>query len=460
MKNKQTLFIFGFALIIRISYLVFFVQETEDLYFPDSMTYIELAKMIAAGETGSQRYKELDSERVPFYPLFVASVYRLLGENNWYVVILQLLLDCLTCLVIAKTASLIHKKLYLVAGILAGINLNIIVHGAIIGTDTFFLFPYSLLLLFLTKYLKYGHRTDLALMGLFFAVSLLTRSVLLYALPVLIYALVHKEFFHKKINLYALTSKMILFLAVVLIVVLPRFIQNKMNYGHISLVSQTGTHALNWVVPLAKEQSMGLTFESAQKETIQNYNQYLLGTGQKEPEKLFEKSDLQQKYAIIELRNLGFYNLIKAWVLGSLTNTFVPSSHAVPAVAKMERPSFYSTQGNSFTEKLFNYLGNVNSIAYLGIIFVSLGTTVVFFMLSCFGIITCFVKKYEISDVFVSNAVLVYLLFIGYFYFVTGPVIGVKYRLPIEPFMMIFAAIGMRVLFNIMKKTRQALCVE
>jgi hypothetical protein len=132
------------------------------------------------------------------------------------------------------------------------------------------------------------------------------------------------------------------------------------------------------------------------------------------------------------LFELGFLNMLKAWVVGSTINLLAPSVAYTPALRSMEHPSFYETEGNGIVEKLFNYIKNSNGFLYLSILAVGTIISIIFTMLALIGV-------FKMISALPPITVTTLLLLVGYFFAITGPIIGVKYRLPIEPILILFA---------------------
>ena len=108
------------------------------------------------------------------------------------------------------------------------------------------------------------------------------------------------------------------------------------------------------------------------------------------------------------------------------------SSDLAPALRAMEHPSFYETEGNGIVEKLYNYIKNSSGFLYLLILAVGTIISVIFTMLALVGV-------YKMISELPPITVTTLLLLVGYFFAITGPIIGVKYRLPVEPILTLFA---------------------
>ena len=145
---KDVTLLFLLALMVRVSYAILFV-EIEYLLSEDQMGYIQLAQQLPiSGFLG------LTPERVPGYPLFISSIYSIFGESVWNIISIQILLDSVSCVVIALMAKSLFVKGFWIAGVLSVINLNMVILSASLLTDTLFLFLFILFVFSLLQYLQ------------------------------------------------------------------------------------------------------------------------------------------------------------------------------------------------------------------------------------------------------------------------------------------------------------------
>ena len=82
----------------------------------------------------------------------------------------------------------------------------------------------------------------------------------------------------------------------------------------------------------------------------------------------FENDSYKMQVAKEILTELGLVNILHSWTVGSAINLISPSVAFAPIVRKIEHPSFYAVPGSGVTEKLLNYISNMNGMLYLFII--------------------------------------------------------------------------------------------
>jgi hypothetical protein len=151
----------------------------------------------------------------------------------------------------------------------------------------------------------------------------------------------------------------------------------------------------------------------------------------------FKNSSYQMQAAKGLLTELGLLNMLQAWTVGAIINLISPSVAFAPIVREMDHPSFYATPGDGAIEKLFNYIVNTNGLLYLSIMIVGTIMSLVFLIFTMLGIYRM-IKSRWFVEIGNREALIFFLFVVIYFIAITGPIVGVKYRLPIEPIMTVF----------------------
>ena len=442
MTIKRALLIFIIALTVRVVYAWFFI-DTSSLTHEDQALYINLGQNMAqTGEflkiVGDGYTTDWVTSRVPGYPQFLAVIYTLFGENNMAVVWVQVIIDSLTCVVIGLIAESIVSRGFLIAGLISAINLNMIILSGMILTDTLFLFLFSLFILFAFNYLKHLTKLQLFLAVSFLSLATLVRSVS-YFLIVLLLLLLIFELVRRKVKLKQILYTVLIYLIPVVIALGPLHHRNYDKYNSFLLVSQGGKHTLKWVVPAVYQYSGQGSYQEGQllakdyfEDSMRRDNLQMVTN---DP---FKNSSYQMQAAKGLLTELGLFNIVHAWSAGAIINFLSPSAAYAPVVRAMDHPSFYATSGDGAIEKLINYITNTNGFIYLMIIVVGSLISLIFLVVSMFGLYKMLrlpqLGKGGREIVLFSSFVVIYFIAI------TGPIVGVKYRLPIEPIMTMFFA--------------------
>jgi len=278
------------------------------------------------------------------------------------------------------------------------------------------------------------------------ALATFIRPVSYYLIPILFFLLVLWWLVYKKeslLNVSFLSSICLLIVAVILGGIHYR---NYTVYNSTSFVSQSGTHLLYWVVPAVYQYSGQGSYQNGKEWANQSLKRAMFHDKIKVlPTNKFQSSEYMVGVAKVALMELGALNVIKAWFAGSVINIFSPSIAYAPFVRNMDHPSFYETTGNGMVEKLFNYINNVDGLFYLSLLILGGIFSSIFILLAMIGLGKMCITKDTFCGIKSNIAPVVFMVFIvGYFLAITGPIVGVKYRLPIEPILTIFVVYGLK----------------
>jgi 4-amino-4-deoxy-L-arabinose transferase-like glycosyltransferase len=423
LKNSALLFIF--ALLVRGVYTFIFV-EIEFLTSEDQMGYIQYAKEIL-----HNGFLGITSERVPGYPFFISVISSVFGESLWNVIAIQVLLDSASCILIAIMAKVLFGAGFWIAGVMSAINLNMIIISNALLTDTLFLFLFTVFLFALIKFIQNERIGWFIIFVTFLSLSALVRPASYYLIPLLLISVVIWRLWLRD-NLLKVGMLSLLYLLIASVLLGGIHQRNLQEYGSKAFVSQSGTHLLGWVVPATYQYSGQGSYQEGQKLARDKLNLSLRKDQLDDvPSNPFESSLYKSSVAKGIFIEFGYIKTLKAWFVGSAVNLFAPSVAYAPALRSMEHPSFYETKGNGIVEKLENYIKSSNGLLYLSIL--TLGT-----IISLLFNLTAFIGAYKMALVVPNITLTKLIIIIGYFLAITGPVIGVKYRLPIEPILIMF----------------------
>ena len=435
MNIRRSIIIFVVALTLRLIYLAVNCGAPDDFKAPDSVMYEQLADTFL--ETGGFNRAEgvPETERVPGYIAYLALFHLFAGDSPLWPVLGQLIINSLTCVLIALLAAQLKPQLFLLTGILAALNLNMIANSAIILTDTLFLAFFTAMLVAMACYIQKPNTMNAALAGICLGLALLTRSVVMFFPPVLLLSLLLAAWF-KRISIGRVAGHVTVCTLTIALLIFPLIQRNVNEFGHYGLVTQGGAHSLYWIVPLAREYADGVPMAETQKEMRDRMGIHLKKKGLKElPVNPFERNALFMPVAKNAILELGAWKIIKAWAVGSAINISAPAIISVPLVSKMERPSFYETAGDTPIAKIINYFTKTSSRLFVVLILLAGFATALARVLQLVGLF-----RIGRSQGLPSAPCLFLIATAVYFLAVTGPVTGVKYRLPIEPFLVILLA--------------------
>lgn len=180
--ERLSLVVFAVALTVRV---LFLVAPPAPEWKPDSQAYDMLAMGLLDGKGYVNSRGEATSWLPPGYPLFLAAVYWAIGRNLDAVRLAQAILDATTCLIVYVLAFRIFgNRVALVAAGLATFSLGLLSAARLILTESLFTFLVALSVLMLHAGLARPSRTALGGAGFALGLGTLTKGTLL--LPTLL----------------------------------------------------------------------------------------------------------------------------------------------------------------------------------------------------------------------------------------------------------------------------------
>jgi len=435
--HRVLLIVFGIAVVIRLLNLATLptdpatlLQEDASLYWAGAAVFVDHGSFSIVTEKGLIPH----TERVPGYMLFLAAVRAVFGDSLFAALIVQSLIDGLTCVLTAWMAAQLSPRLVLPTGMLAALWPNLIIHSGTILSDSQFLFLFTVMLASACRFLQDGAPRWAAAAGLALGLAILTRPVA-QLLPVLMVPAAFLLPLRHGRGLGAATLATILFLACALAPLLPLLHRNYDRSDALALTSQSGAHLLGWVAPLVRRAADGTPREIGATELRTEALERLGAKGRN----LDEMNDFEQSriLALIGLEAIGRYPIsaiIKAWLNGAAINLGAPAVAIDVRVRALPHPSFDATQASSLPQQVTNFLTQA-SAAYLLIMGGGIALSLIALGLQAYGVVGL-ARAAPWAAVFA-------LLCIGYFLALNGPVGSPKYRLPFEPVLIILTALAL-----------------
>ena len=435
--------VFLLALLVRLINLAFLTGNQSFFAETDAFAYWKLGAGLARPESfWSTLLAETD--RMPLYPLLLGGIRHIFGDDPRMVAILQAVIDAGTCALIAALGALISPLVGLIAGILAALSVTLIVFSTQILTETASLFFFTLMLLAGARFLRHPTNALAIIAGLAGGIAAATRPavapLLAAAVPlVLVIALIQRRGFA------AALAAALLFAVGAATPIAPVLLRNVIHYGSFSLTTQTGHHLADWIVPLVTERADGTPYQKTVDRMEALYAQRAQTTlcaprklecstehdlnGQTNP---FQRAAVKSEVAREAMARLPLSAYAKAWLEGMVVNLASPALLIDPRVRALPKPSFYNTPGASLWEKTRAYLFD-DPAAYQVLLIVGLVAMLPILMLEAAGFVML-ARTLPWAAVFAGGV-------LAYFLLLNGPVATPKYRLPMEPVLIVLAAI-------------------
>jgi hypothetical protein len=327
----------------------------------------------------------------------------------------------------------------LIAGILAALSVTLLVFSTQILTETLSLFFLTSMLLAGAHFLRSPTPGLALLAGVAGGLALATRPAVALlvaaAVPlVFVIAMVRRRGFAAALAAAAL------FAAAAAAPTAPLLARNVIHYGHFSLTSQTGDHLAAWIVPLVTQRAHGTPYQVTRDRMDGQYRQTLAARGLAADANPFVRAAVKAEIARDEMARLPPTAYANAWLEGMAVTLGAPALIADPRVRALPKPSFYDTPGASLWEKtrvyLFDDPGRYQLLLVAGLL-----TTLAFLALEAVGFVML-ARTLPWAAVFAGGMV-------AYFLLLSGPVATAKYRLPMEPVLIVLAAIPLARLIRI-----------
>jgi 4-amino-4-deoxy-L-arabinose transferase-like glycosyltransferase len=338
-------------------------------------------------------------------------------------------IDAGTCTLIAALGALLSPAIGWVAGILAALSVTLVVFSSQILTDTLFLFFFTLTLLAGAHFLRRPSRWLALLAGFAGGLALATRPtiavLLAAAVPlVLVVVLAHRR------GLVAALAATALFTLGAAAPIVPTWLRNVVQYGSLGLTTQAGEHLASFIVPLVTQRANGTPYQTTVDRMGALYRQRVAELGTETNP--FRLAALKSEVAREEMAHLPLGAYVKAWLEGMVVNLAAPALTGDPRMRALPKPSFYNTPGASLWEKARAYLlddpGWYQVLLVAGII-----GMLPFLVLEAVGFVM--LARMQPWAAVLGAGILAYFLLLS------GPVATPKYRLPMEPVLIVLAAI-------------------
>ncbi len=430
----------GAALVVRLAYtLITYASLGPDgLLGPDSSFYLSYGRGLAAridgGALNDWAWLGPDTGLMPFYPWFLAVANLLAGGATPLLAVLaQGVIDALGCALIAALAGRLDGALVVPAGILAALNPTSVVMSGLVYTDTLFLFFVVCGLLSAVRWLETPRAAWAVSLGVAFGLAALTRA-LAAPFALVLFAALAVVAIWRAAPAWRAIGHMVAALVLMVALLSPVLVRNVQKYDSLALTSQTGGYVLYWLVPLSREIRDGTPFEDGARAIQAEYAKIADPAITDNP---FKRSAEMTAFGLNRLVELGPATLAKSWAYGAAINLFAPAATMVPALARLERTGFYATAGDGKLEKAWNFLFyNDNSIYVWFLLGGALGLMGLRLVQGA-GLVAVWRR-----DPWQRLVVVMLLAWCAYILALNGPIASPKYRLPIEPALIVFFALG------------------
>lgn len=364
--------------------------------------------------------------------LFACHAWLFGGSGPLAYVLMQCVVDAASCVAIFSLACRIDTRLGFAAGVLAALNPTQIVLAGLAYTDTTFVFFVALSLLGAVRWWREPDWSAVAILLLGLVGAAWTRVVIALWLPPLVAFLLAARWLASGITRRDIVQMLATCLAFgVMIAPIP--LRNQAQYGHFSLSAQSGVYLAIWAAPLVREAADGTPYAKG----VDDINRRMKERFPVATDNPFEDS---RRYGIVGREALAEFPplvVLKAWLFGATVNLASPAIILSPPVAQLPRTGFYQTAGSSLAEKVTNFLFRSDNARYAQLLALGLFGLALVRAVQAIGAFALLLSWRTLAPA------LLLLMWCTYILAVNGPIASPKYRLPLEPALVVFAAAGL-----------------
>ncbi|OGS22584.1 MAG: hypothetical protein A2252_03125 [Elusimicrobia bacterium RIFOXYA2_FULL_39_19] len=241
-NKKAIILLFILALSLRLTYV--FLSPPRPVSYDDTVSWDAVAGNIASGNGFLEANRHPTSTRPPLYPLFLAFIYSVFGYSHLFVKIAHAFLDSITVIVVYLTANILfQKRVAFITGLCLCFYPPLIVYTGIIGSETLFVFLLTTVIYAIIIGVKNENVFLLISAAIILGIANLCRSTLVFY-PFFLSAGILLVY-NKKYGFYKLARSLILFMLITIVPVIPWTVRNYYAFGNFLLIN-TSSGALFW----------------------------------------------------------------------------------------------------------------------------------------------------------------------------------------------------------------------
>lgn len=419
---------------LKLTLALLIFQEPSKAFLPDSYGYEDLAvNLVRTGQFDVPGEPALGLIRTPGYPVFVAGIYLLAGRSAGWVILAQLILDALTALLIWQIGKqILSGAIGLLAAFIYAASLNTTGGSLYLLSDTLFTFVLVGTLFFLNRYWQQPRDRWLITIGALLGLATLIRPIGLYlAIIWMVYIALWQR---KNIEQRSYQGILLMVLAFSSLLT-PWILRNYARTGHFML---SGAEAMNLYccfAPAALAEDEKISLDEAWRRVDAPF-QYNLN--KVEPEQLFRAADYATKIILQHPRGYA-----QAYLKGVSATLFEPTYRQWLQLLGVN----YSASGLLSKLSTLDFHGAISGLSentsagfLLAIPLLNEGYIIAVYFLVAAGMYKIFMHARTNN---VSALGLIGVITILYLVVAPGTGGGLRFRIPAEPFLALFAAVGL-----------------
>ena len=271
-RKYGLLCIFFIVFIVRMFVVYYIGQRDVQFLGPDSKGYIDPAIALLSQDSFSHNAaapRDPNIVRTPGYPLFIACIFSLFGENIICIIIAQVILSFLTAYLLYMLAlRLFGQEVAFWAPILYLLDMNSFFLSMLVYTETLFVALAVAFFLFFARWYDNQKTISALLMGLFIALGTIVRPILYYYFFILL-VFIGVKVWSKRAGFASSAAQLAAYSLPFLIIVGGWQYRNHIVADTWEITSLTGQNMLYYHGASVYGKVKGMPFEKAQKEVSQ-----------------------------------------------------------------------------------------------------------------------------------------------------------------------------------------------
>ncbi len=238
---KRENFFIALIFTIALSLRIFYSFSARITPYITARHYNNIAVNLSAGKGYTEGDNFGDSERAmswsPFYPFLLAFFYKIFGHNYPAIWIFQAIISALSCVLIyfiAKKAF--GQKVARYSAIISAFCFNFILYAAMLLTETIYIFFVLIFFLLLFDTAKFSLLIKYAILGVLAGIAMLTRPIFVVFAIFLFFRGLKKRFLREAL----------IFVTCIFLVISPWAIRNYIIYKRFIFLSVSGPQTF-WI---------------------------------------------------------------------------------------------------------------------------------------------------------------------------------------------------------------------
>ena len=413
--------------------------EKQQVIYSDAKGYHKIAlNLIEHQNFMDNKMSELSAVQTPLYPIFIATIYKLAGERPWIVLVVQILLDTVSCIILYfMLYPFFGYSTSFIGSFFFAVNPFQIIQCNILGNEVLFVFFLILMVFFFTKAITANNNKRriqyYGLSGLLMGLATLVKPISLYLPFFLVLYLVY--IYRHKIKFAVIYSLLIILIFTA--TVLPWFVRNYKEYGHFSFSVSASLNLL-----ILNVASMGNVSQKERKIELKNEVNQIIFSQNKDPNTLnpFEKAVYWKETALKYIKKNPFH-FIQAYVKGICGIFVTLNSSGFRNMLHLKTAEVNSSNKDHISrfQKLKSLSLKENISTYIIILILGLYLTLLYI-----NVIIGWITYSKIQKKYQKEVLLFFTFIALYFILITGVagMMAARFKVPVLPFLFPMAALG------------------